>query len=88
MNTVKKIRAEIERLQNDLVNKIQGPQGKEEIMEQIQELEWDIDDILEAEGDQQRWEDETGNTPQDRYLEQNHYAIVQSERYEQFRREY
>lgn len=88
MKTVKQLQAEIARLQNDLVNKIQGVQAKEEIQEQIQELEWDIDEIIESENEQRDYEEMSGTTPQDRYLEQNHYAIVQSERYEQFRREY
>lgn len=87
MKTIKTISAEIETLKTQLVN-APNIQAKGEIEEQIQELEWDIDEIIEAEEEQRDHDEMTGNTPQDRYLEQNHDAIVQSERYEQFRREY
>lgn len=87
MKTIKQIEREIAILRSELIDTL-GQETREEIEEQIQELEWDIDEIVEAENEQHDYEEMTGTTPQDRYLEQNHYAIVQSEAYDRFRREY
>lgn len=65
-----------------------APDEKAELEEKIDFTMDDIDEIEAHDRDCAAEDEYTGNTAQDRYLDQNHYAIAQSERYEQFRNEY
>lgn len=53
---------------------------------------WLIDETIDEEEAYNRdcaeYDEATGNTAQDRYIEQNAHALRESDRYEQFRNEY
>lgn len=64
------------------------PDDKANLEEQIDFMQDDIDELEDANREQDEWEELTGTRPQDLYDERNGYAIRQSEAIERFRKEY
>lgn len=64
------------------------PDRKAELDEKIDFIQDDIDELESEERDAADYEEMTGTTPQDLYIERNSHAIRQSEMIETFRNEY
>lgn len=64
------------------------PDRRQELGEKIDFLQDEVDEIEEAIADEYAYEEMTGTTPQDLYIERNSYAIRQGEAIERFRNEY
>jgi hypothetical protein len=62
-------------------------ENRRAIEELIDETQEQIDDILDDEDDRRAYEEMTGTTAEDLYLERNSHAIRQGELIEQFRNE-
>lgn len=84
MSTISKLEEKVAVLRKQLAS----PDDKANLEEEIDSIQDDIDEIESHNREMEEQDEEMGNTAQDRYFEENHYAIVQSERYEQFRKEY
>jgi hypothetical protein len=87
MKTIAKLESKIAALRQERKN-CADPERAAELDEKIDSIQDDIDELEEAEADEISWQEMTGTTAQDRYIDQNSHAIAQSERYEQFRNEY
>lgn len=87
MKTIKSLEKKLAVLKGDLLRTL-DPDMKAELEEQIDSIQDDIDEIEDAEREQQDYEEMTGTTPQDLYNERNSYAIYQGEMIDRFRNEY
>lgn len=87
MKTIKSLEKKIEALKAEIENPDRFLE-KEQLEEELQDALWDLEEIEDAERDQDAWEEATGTRPQDLYNERNSYAIRQSEMIETFRNEY
>lgn len=87
MKTIQKLEEQLASLRDELKTTT-DPERKGELEEQIDFIQDDIDEIEQDEIDAQDYDELTGNTSQDRYIENNRFALMQSDRIEQFRNEY
>lgn len=87
MKTISKLEDKLSLLRGKL-RIATDPDIKAELEEKIDFIQDEIDELEEAEQDQDAWEEMTGTRPQDLYNERNSYAIRQGELIERFRNEY
>lgn len=87
MNTIKSLENQLSVLRQQL-SVCTDPDEKAELDERIDFIQDDIDEIEDANREQDEYEEMTGTRPQDLYYEQNNHALRQSEMIDTFNNEY
>lgn len=87
MKTIERLENKITELRQEL-KLTTNPERKLELEEKIEAAQDKLEELEDAERDQDEWEEMTGTRPQDLYNERNSYAIRQGEMIERFRNEY
>jgi hypothetical protein len=90
MKTIASLEKKLSSLRTELAlcNSADHAERKAELEEKIDFIQDEVDELEEAEQDNAAYEEMTGTTPQDLYIERNRYAICQGEAIERFRNEY
>lgn len=87
MTTIIKLENKLATLRKELAA-CTDPDAIAGLEEKIDFIQDEIDELEEAEQDNAAFEEMTGTTPQDLYIERNGYSIRQGEMIDRFRNEY
>jgi hypothetical protein len=87
MKTISKLEDKLSLLKGKL-RIATDPDERAELEEKIDFIQDEIEELIDAEQDQDAWEEMTGTRPQDLYDDRNSYAIRQGEMFERFRNEH
>lgn len=87
MKTIAALEEQLSKLR-DQQSKTSDPEEYGNLGERIDFIQDEVDEMEAANREQDAYEEATGTTPQDLYIERNSHAIRQSELIDRFRAEY